>query len=70
MSPSEETPGMVELNPSQLREVTLLVFGTESVADDGCPEDGSRPNGTRNELVALAGDGGEDGRVENGREVG
>ena len=70
VSPSEEIPSMVKLNAMQLGEFVFLVFGIESVADSGRPEDGNHSNDTSHDLVVLAGDGGQDGRVENGHEIG
>ena len=61
---------MVKLDAPQLWEVMFLIFGTESVVDSGCHEDSSRTNGTSDELVILACDGGQDGRVENRHEAG
>ena len=70
VSTSEEIPSMVKLNAMQLGEFVFLVFGIESVADSGRPEDGNHSNDTSHDLVVLAGDGGQDGRVENGHEIG
>ena len=70
MSPSEEIPGVVKLNSPQLGEFVLLIFGPERVVDSGCRKDSSHANGTSNELVILADNGGQDARVENGHGVG
>lgn len=61
---------MVKLDSSQLGDVVLPIFGTESVVDGGCRKDCSCDNGTSGKLVVLAGDGGQGKRVENGHEVG
>ena len=70
VSPSEEVPRVVKLDPRQLGEVALFILGTEDVVDGGCPEDYSHANDTSNEVVALSGDGAQDGGLENGHEVG
>ena len=65
-SPLDEIPGMVKLDSRQFGEVMHLILGAESVVDGGCHEDGSRANNTSDELVVLASDGIQDGRVESG----
>jgi len=64
--PIEEIPSMVQLDAPQLGEFVMLILGSESVVDGGCRENGSRANGTSDELVVLAGDGIQDGGVEGG----
>ena len=70
MSPPEEIPSMVKLDAPQLGEVLLLIFAAESIVDGGCRESSRHANGTGDEPVVLAADGIQDGRVENGHEVG
>jgi len=66
VSPSEEIPSMVKLDSPQLGEFALLILGAESIVDDGCREDGSRADGASDELVVLADNGIQEGRVESG----
>jgi len=47
----------------------LLIFGAEHVVGSGRRKDRSRPYGTGDEPVVLAGDGTQDGRVESGHEL-
>ena len=62
---------MVKLNPRQLGELVLLIFGTKSVVGGGCGKDSSRTDCTSKELAVLAGcDGGQDCRVEREHETG
>jgi len=65
VSPLEEIPSMVKLDSPQLGEFVFLILGAESMVDSGCNEDGSRANGANDELVVLADDGIQDGRVES-----
>ena len=67
--PFEEIPGMVKLDALQLGEFVFLILGAERVVDSCCREDGSRANGTGDELSVLTDDGIEDGGVESGHEV-
>jgi hypothetical protein len=69
VSPSEEIPSMIKLDAPQLGEVTVLIFGAESVVGSSCHEDGSHANCTSDKLVVLTGNGGQDGRVESGHEA-
>ena len=69
VSTSEEIPSMVKLDAPQPGKVVFLIFGTESVVDGGCPEDGGYPDSTSNELVVLADDGGQGSGVEDGHEA-
>ena len=48
---------MVKLNALQLREVVLLISGSESIVKNGCREDGSHASGTVEEPVVLPSDG-------------
>ena len=66
MSPLEEIPSVIQLDATQLRKLVRLIFGAEGIVGSGCHEDGSRANGTGDELVVLAGDGIQNGRVESG----
>jgi len=61
----KEIPSMVQLETPQLGEFVSFILGAESVIDSGCREDGSRTDGTSDELVILAG-GIQDGRVKSG----
>jgi len=63
--PMEEIPSVVKLDSPQLGELLLLIFGTESVVDSSCHEDGSRSDGAGDELVVLADAGIQDGGVES-----
>ena len=60
----EEIPGVVQLDASQLRKLVRLILGAESVVNGCGYQDGSRANSTSDELVVLAGDGGQVGGVE------
>ena len=66
VSLAKEIPGMEELDASQLGKLVGLVFGAESVVDGCCHEDGGCANRTSDELVVLAGNGGQVGRAESG----
>ena len=71
ISPLEEIPSVVKLDASQLGEVVVVAFRAEHVVDSGCCEDGSRTDRTSDELViAAAGEGSQESRVESGHEVG
>ena len=65
----EEIPSMIKLDTAQLRKLVCLIFGAESIVDSGCHKDGSRANGTGDELIFLTGDEIQNGRVESGHGV-
>jgi len=69
VSPLEEVPSMIKLDAPQLRKLVDLIFEAESIAENGCREDGSRAKGTGSELVVLSCDEIQDSRVESGHEV-
>ena len=68
--PSEEIPGMVELDTPQLGESTPLILGVERIVDSGYCEDGSHTSRTNGELVDLSGGVVYDGRVGGEHGVG
>lgn len=70
MSSLEETQSVEELDAGQLGEFVFLVIGAEKTVDGDCGEEGSHEKGSRNELVAFAGDKMEDGRAESRHGVG
>ena len=67
MSALEEIPSMVELDARQLWEVVFLIPGAERIVEGGCHEDGTSANSTGGELVVLASDEIQEGRVESGQ---
>ena len=66
VSALEEIPSMVELDSPQLGKVAVLIFGAESIVENGCHKDGDRADGTSGELVVLSCDEIQDHRVESG----
>ena len=58
----EEIPSMIELDARQLREIVFLIPGAERRVEGGCHEDD-----TGSELVLLASDEIQEGRVESGQ---
>ena len=70
VSPSEKLPGMVELDAPQLGELAPPILEVERVVESGHREDGSRTNGTNDELVVLDGGGIHYSRAESKHGVG
>ena len=66
VSPLEEIPSMEKLDALQLRKVVVLIFGAESIVENGYRKDGSRAKG---EPVVLSRDEIQDGRAESGHGV-
>ena len=62
VSALEEIPSKVELDARQLREIVFLIPGAERRVEGGCHEDD-----TGSELVLLASDEIQEGRVESGQ---
>ena len=66
----DEVPSMVELDAPKFWESVLLDIGGKSIIDGSCGEDCHHTNGTSNvELVAFAGEGTEDGGIEDRHEI-
>ena len=63
VSPSIEIPSMIKLNAPQLGNPVRVFSGTESIVGGSCRDD-KRTNPPSDELVVFAGDGIQDGRVE------
>ena len=65
VTPLVELPSMIKLNPSQLGKLVRIFSGAESIVGGSC-RDEKRTNRPSDELVVLAGDGIQDGGVEEG----
>jgi len=69
VSPLEEIPSMVKLDAPQLSKLVVFIFEAESIVENCCRKDGSRPKGTSSKLVVLSCDEIQDSRVESGHGV-
>ena len=65
----EKIPSMIKLDAPQPRKVVVLIFGAESIVENGCHKDDDCANGTGSEPVVLSCDEIQDCRVESGHEA-
>ena len=57
VSPSEEIPSVVKLEPGQFGEPALIILGAEAVIYNGYRKDNTCANGAKDKLIVLDDDG-------------